>query len=264
MAIIKYKTKGKIFSVEVNIKKELVEEININLEKIKRNQNKIYKSDKDIRIFKTLNKNKITSDIYLPKNFRQFDIQSEKRYEIIREKNGDFTLQENSNKVGAAYKIAIVLESPHVSEYDGNFQPNGPVKKLSTSNRIKNNIINIIKKIEPYCEGKNQFDIYLVNPVKFQASLGSFYTSKLNEEIRNRLWKTLYDNVYKEEFLEEMKEYNVIINACTYINNNSGKKQITRDLLENKYKYKVIECTKHPSRWDKNTEFWIIENIFKL
>lgn len=268
MIKINYEVNDMIHSVEIDIEEELAIEINKNIQGINESQNKKYKHNNSIKVFENssenLSKNTNDTNINIPKNFRKFDINSEKRYEVIKVNNGGFELKESRNILENACKVAIVLESPHTSEYSDDFQPVGPIKNLSTSTRIKNNINNIIKNLSNLFIEKNQFDIYLINPVKFQTSLGSFYEGKLNKKIRDKLWASLYNNVYKQDFLKEIEEYDIVINCCTHINSESGKKQITKDLLLQEHRYRVIECNNHPCVWGKDTEFLVVDNIFKF
>ncbi|GAA0084846.1 hypothetical protein UT300007_12850 [Clostridium sp. CTA-7] len=236
--------------------------------------------------------------LLLPDNFRDYDIIAKKIFEVdhivnpiinIVSYKGPDTYEENSkclNKSEIKYstyeekeilsilrttklregkniiKIAVVMESPHREEFvieNNKFKPLGPAMGAS-GNNIEKYLINLIKAIEKCYFVCNKYDIYIINPVKFQASLGSFYKKGLNDKIRNELWKCLYENVYKKEFLEELKKYDIIVNSCTAINKEYGKYQITNDLksIENRT-FDIIECSRHPGYWHLTTKLKFID-----
>lgn len=235
--------------------------------------------------------------LYIPNNFEKFEINEEKRYEVdrITERKSQilsyrepYSYEENNkllSKLEVKYcsyeeneifrvskkrekrenedvcKIVIVLESPHREEYENSnyeFKPLGPAMK-KTGNKIEKYIINLIKCIETYYIANKKYDIYLINPVKFQASLGSFYNGKLNENIRNNLWKAMYI-YYKEEFLKHITEYDFVVNCCSEIESQFGKKQITNDLLNlSNRNFHIIESNRHPAYWHLKTKLTFID-----
>lgn len=280
---------GKFETSSIKIDKETIENIAIEMKKINNFQ---FDSEKNLIEYDDKIK------LLLPDNFRRFDIKAKKRYEVdhvinpiinIVSYKTPYTYEENSKYLNESefkystyeeketvsvlrttkarkgkdvLKVAVVLESPHKDEFEieeYQFKPAGPAMGTS-GNNIEKYLINLIKAIEKYYIAYNKYDIYIVNPVKFQASLGSFYTGKLIKEIRNELWKSLYENVYKKEFLEEIKKYDIIVNSCTDINEKYGKYQITNDLknIENRA-FDIIECSRHPSRWNFKTKLKFID-----
>jgi hypothetical protein len=60
------------------------------------------------------------------------------------------------------------------------------------------------------------YDVLIVNPVQYQASLGYVIDKKLNTGIRNNVWKIIF-NETQIEFSNRLVEYepSVILNFCT-------------------------------------------------
>ncbi len=158
------------------------------------------------------------------------------RYKLIYQKNtwvlsrangadlGDFDSEckkgvvlDNTKKADNC--IFLILESPHRDEYDGSMNPRTPAFKRTGANFhncfIPNALPNLINNgLNLDC--KVEYNLCLVNPVPFQASLWNLYSSKLLKNVRNKIWKVLFEETEKD-FLNLINFHRPVhvFNACT-------------------------------------------------
>lgn len=155
-------------------------------------------------------------------------------------------------------KILIIVESPHRDEFTFNYEPIGPAQG-ETGYGIESKIDEIIDKFRIT---SGNYIVIISNPVQYQSSLGSFYSSGLCAKIRDNLWSKLYKKV---DYLNRLNnlggEY--IINATT-----KGRRiRIDKVLKEYKKNHEkkndenkiipIIKTSNHPSNWKKNGIKWI-------
>ncbi|MBE6047650.1 MAG: hypothetical protein E7213_04450 [Clostridium sp.] len=261
------KIKNNSFETEpIIIEKSKVDEINSNIQKIKgakfMDESKVI--DKPGEYY-----------IIIPDNYTDYEVDNVKRYEIDHVEDERIKITKSSEARENVCKIIIILESPHKYEYELHEDENGEKEFIGkepackrTGKLIEKNILSIIETIETHCEKRksDKYDIYIGNPVKFQASLGSFYKGKLITKIKDELWVKLYKEHYKEEFANYIKNNNfdIVINCCSELNG-KGKKQITEQLKEikqheEKVDFEIIQCA-HPASWwnEKNNNLNFVE-----
>ena len=155
------------------------------------------------------------------KNF----LNGQQRYDIIYSQNSSF---KNTNK-----KIILLLESPHVDELNNN---------LNSFNNLNlgNNMM---------------FDIYIVNAIQYQCSLG---ISPINKHIRNYVFQGMWNfnnNSFKDDLIDRIDYLDpyLIINACTInLQKTCCNKSTIMSCVKNK-NIAFFEANKHISVWDKNT-----------
>ena len=129
-------------------------------------------------------------------------------------------------------------------------------------------LFNAIKGMGAIDNESDEWFLAIVNPVPWQASLGSFVEGKLQVCLRDAVWKKVYTGNYGkckdnfESIIQNMPKNAIIINACT-----GGKKlfekyediskpnncPINRFVMESIRKkrhatHKVF-FTNHPSAW---------------
>lgn len=137
--------------------------------------------------------------------------------------------------------IIVVLESPHIDEFDSNGKGKNPLEKdeyfkdnfflvFSQSNKLSNvNTLNV-----------NQvYSVYLINAIQYQCSLG-LPTEYYRDYIFLYYWETMYLNF--ESRLKNLLNGNTIaiINLCT-----EGKHSKCKQIFNNKNKtmdYMGINC----------------------
>ena len=153
--------------------------------------------------------------------------------------------------------IAIVLESPHIREYDFNGCPIGPAQGR-TGTCLKQYIIKILESQNI----RGQYKLLLIEAVSFQCSNGG---EKINHTSRNQLFKIVWKCGGKRDFLSRIKLYKpqILINACT-----GGKKGISKSGSLNYLVQQSLEkltaenssCqlfySNHPSDWNDSTRIY--------
>lgn len=109
---------------------------------------------------------------------------------------------ENNN----AKTLAIIVESPHIDEYDYRNNPIGPA--MGTTGRNINN--KIIEKFEL----EETYKLVFVEAVSYQCSAGN---SPIEEQKRDEVFKAVWHNGGKEDFVARLKKISpdIILNACT-------------------------------------------------
>lgn len=199
--------------------------------KLSDNEYKALKNSMKISICKS------TGDLILDDDY--FDesslVNDEARYtiEIINNKCTKPKLLKDFKPIKGNENIILLLESPHRSEYRSikiydRLVPIGPAqggKTTDAGGAIREYIdeaINYIIKNENLNLNGN-YNLIIINPIQFQASLGSLYTGGLKVGLRDKVWKDIWDissnNAYiiKENFICRLRKYTpkLIINACT-------------------------------------------------
>ena len=108
-----------------------------------------------------------------------------------------------------AQVVVIILESPHINEFDQNGAPIGPAMG-KTGENISNYILNVLKK--HYSDGK--YKIMLMEAVSYQCSNGE---PKINGQKRDTVFKDVWVNGGEDDFKVRLKSYHpdIVINACT-------------------------------------------------
>lgn len=134
-------------------------------------------------------------------------------------------------------RIALIVESPHQSEFDANFCPIAPLNGRSGGKFATN----ILTKLNLWFAGSvnngDCFEIYIMNPVQYQTSLHHFLNgmiaweqnnnygyNKIDKKLRDDVWEFLFVTCgLKTTFISRLQAYgpDYIINCCTGGNNNA-------------------------------------------
>jgi len=158
------------------------------------------------------------------------------------------------NNIGS--NILIILESPHKDEYDKYFNPIAPAQG-TTGRNLDNLLTNLLNKINTnsnlFKQLPKNFNVVIANPVPYQTSLA--YLSKnrgIDKEVRNQVWRLIWHSKdYQQKFVSkynDLKEVNVIINACT----ENLSSEVTDFLLNKTNSNTPIYQCNHPSNWSRN------------
>ncbi len=148
--------------------------------------------------------------------------------------------------------IILILESPHKDEYDylPKLTPKAPAQGVTGTQicekfeKIINNHIDELKLKE------SEYRIFIINPVPYQTSLYYFHNKGMIDNIRDKVWKDLWNenNTHlKKEFESIIQKIDptLIINACT----SKLSEFVKIELLTSKYE-KFTKCKiNHPSSW---------------
>jgi len=162
--------------------------------------------------------------------------------------------------------IAIILESPHIDEYEKNKEKLVPigVAQGQTGRKIEKSIEELILTLHDFgvIEEHHQYRIVLMNAVNFQTSLHFIHEKTMNNyyrELRDKIWLKMWTEIpqIKNDFtkqLNELKTDSIIINSCP----KSLKPLINVELLPFANSFLLFESN-HPS----STEIWT-KSLFKL
>ncbi|WP_139690788.1 hypothetical protein [Aeromonas sobria] len=113
--------------------------------------------------------------------------------------------------------IAIILESPHVSEYTANMTPKAPAQGTNdgeAGGAIDTYIEKVLTRMNIPC---GTYSLLIVNPIPYMCSLGKFF-NKLNHSVRNHVWKKIWEiSDIRNDFCNVLATYQpeIIINCCT-------------------------------------------------
>lgn len=109
--------------------------------------------------------------------------------------------------------IGLILESPHIAEYDANGNPIGPAQ-----GRTGRNIVNfLIRHLNSIKLPRRKYKLRLIEAVSFQCSNGTNLKEKENALKRDDVFKTVWQHGGKDDFKERMEMYcpEIVINSCT-------------------------------------------------
>lgn len=167
----------------------------------------------------------------------------------------------NNNNI----KMVVILESPHIDEYQANGQHNNTAPAWGRTGyrfntwfkqALQNNLTNIQTKAGNLLNNNQIFDVYIVNAIQYQCSRGlslkKYKNKKRRDKSFNYLWTRRGYNVDLCDRLNIIKP-EIVINACTInltrkcVNYNS----LRTTLRQNNCVY--FEADRHMSCWCNNT-----------
>jgi hypothetical protein len=158
-------------------------------------------------------------------------------------------------------KIVVLLESPHIEEFNVSGQPYKSAPAWGkTGDRFNNQFIKVLNNnikiiLSKYSLQKQTFDVYIVNAIQYQCSLG---ISPINQGVRNGVFAYLWNlsvNSFCDDLIERLNFINpdLLINACTaklkykYCNVST-----ISHLMINK-NIAFYTASSHMSMWGRNT-----------
>lgn len=175
----------------------------------------------------------------------------------------DRCLDVSAHRAALQNPILVFLESPHKNEYDyiNNFKPLRPANEatgLTFYNHFTNNILQRIEKTLGLCLNRGIiYSICFINPIPFQTSLYFIYRKRLNESIRDKVWKALYP-LCERDFVKRVSSYNpfIILNMCTGGHDNGMIQTKSLKFLVKSTISTHINCVHkchvyHPSAWNR-------------
>ena len=156
--------------------------------------------------------------------------------------------------------IVIIIESPHKDEYTENFVPISPAQG-ATGEKIEKFIVDILRKHKQIELPNGLYNLLIVNPVQFQASLFNFHKVPLNSKhsaasaLRDKVWRSIFLKE-KDNFTKRLVSYRpaLLINACT-----AKLKSLIDEEIEHLIENRIITdigyfiANKHPSMWSSKT-----------
>ena len=195
-----------------------------------------------------------------------------------RERSTQFSQSAFYDRVPEADTILLLLESPHVEEYQsdpesGWLRRNAPAQG-NTGRRIQEHFADVLSRGElshELCDGAK---VVIANPVQYLASLRSIVEildvdTKERREIRSRVrdavWLALWSiEAVRRDFEERLRRYEarVVINACTRTMSNAWTAPYP--MSAHVAAFVAAHCpsaeqyeTTHPSRWFDERNRWL-------
>lgn len=115
-------------------------------------------------------------------------------------------------------RLCLILESPHKDEFDQYGNPLRPANG-KTGQNIQEKITSrkgIINMLNP----SFAYEVYLVNPIQYQASCYNQLKKQTSRSVTNQVFRKLFSargfNL-RADFINRLKKYspNLIVNCCT-------------------------------------------------
>lgn len=159
--------------------------------------------------------------------------------------------------------IALILESPHKSEYDNQYNPLRPANGRTGTN-INNKICKRNKLIKVLCP-KYDYKIYLINSIQYQCSCYNEFhglvlkpnnvlisnINNCNKSLKNKIFRLLFNKNKGNlcaDFLNRLNNCRpfIIYNCVT-----SVLKNVVKTSINNSTIYKSVQYVDdiHPSSW---------------
>lgn len=169
--------------------------------------------------------------------------------------SSDFSDRPATDAIGSKI-ILLILESPHISEYDkdptsyNDLKPKAPAQGKSPADAgggIERYLHIVLRKIN-LTDG--YYSLVISNPIPYMCSL-RIVTKKMNTKVRDNVWKAILEikneknnYVIQEEFMARYAMYQPIctINCCTEPSTN-----LVTDLLLKHNLSNNLYKTTHPS-----------------
>lgn len=162
--------------------------------------------------------------------------------------------------------IMIILESPHIDEYEPKTEKLTPIGAAQgqTGKKIEKNINQLIHSLKNLnvIEEQHLYRVILINAVNYQTSLHFIHQKPMNNhyrELRDKIWLKMWTEIpqVKNDLVKQihsLKKDSIVINACP----KSLKPFINQEIIQSTTKYFLFESN-HPT----STEIWT-NSLFKL
>lgn len=211
-----------------------------------------YEENREIIIENFLNEDKKVNDVcrYILTREGRYYTRSDNQKTIKNSDYKDDIVKSNEN----IKSIIIILESPHQYEYNDKFEPKAPAQGKTGEGiefYIELIIYHLIKR-EGITLDDDKYNVIICNPVQYQASLYHLHNNSIEgkyKTLRNNVWKKLFDDETKKDFIDRVKSYKpkLIINACT----SDLKDCVQEELYKEFSQSSDVEMIKsyHPSSW---------------
>lgn len=178
----------------------------------------------------------------------------------------NYSNEEIHSKYKKSKSIVIILESPHIDEYEANVEKLTPIAPAQgqTGKKIERHIDSLMYLLSLFnvIEEQHMYRIIIMNAISYQTSLYHIHKQNMNNayrELRDKVWMKMWSEIpqIKSDFLQQissLKKHSIIINACP----KSLKPFVNQELLPYAERYSLFECN-HPS----STEIWT-KSLFKM
>lgn len=145
--------------------------------------------------------------------------------------------------------IGMVLESPHVYEFDNNREPIAPARSRTGFN-LKRYLAKHLRDAH-FADGF--YKLLLIEAVPYQCSCGRDLKNHENARHRDNVFKAVWNHYGKSSFEKRMKKYSLdyIINACTggkdEIHSADSLNGLVQQSLNSLFPERIKYYSNHPS-----------------
>ena len=140
--------------------------------------------------------------------------------------------------------IVLVLESPHIDEYRTK-QPYTPWPANGATGR---HIRKRAGLLVPPCWNKNETQLYLINAIPYQCSLG-----QATRLYRSKVFREAWDSGARAYFQERLKliyrQGDLVVNACTVGKPGPSLRALVEAAIEEVLPNSLRSRREHPFRW---------------
>lgn len=162
--------------------------------------------------------------------------------------------------------ISIILEAPHIDEYEKNIEKLTPIGAAQgiVGKKIGKNMDSFILTLKEFgvIEENQIYRVNLINAVNYQTSLHFIHEKPMNNpyrELRDKIWIKMWTEIPQTrmdftKLIENLKKGSIIVNACP----KSLKPLINQQLIPFAERIHLFESN-HPT----STELWT-KSLFKL
>jgi len=139
--------------------------------------------------------------------------------------------------------IILILESPHINEYQDNPAP--------AKGKTGENIREYIQKILQTKNINTDYGVFIMNAIQYQCSLGKA-TKCYRDEIFINVWKDGGKNDFQDRLSKIVQENDIVINGCTKGNKKPELRLLVQQAIENSIQKNIEKYRiNHPSSWWK-------------
>lgn len=149
-----------------------------------------------------------------------------------------------SNLTQTSRNIILILESPHIKEFEGAPRPaagNGP----GEAGYAIRNLFSAVCSIHELSNGN--YSLILMNAIQYQCSLGNI--NKYRDNVFIKCWSEFAENNFLDRLTEIYKKDDLIINACTVGNNKELKLRTLVGKSISKINPTSVLTLEHPASW---------------
>ena len=149
-------------------------------------------------------------------------------------------------------KMALIVESPHKSEFDSNFNPLAPLNGASGRKFAAHILTRLAAWFPTPTPSNDPIEITIVNPIQYQTSLyhflnglipydfqGTFGYPNIDPSLRDNVWRFLFEDCDLKSYFQQRisrGKYDYVMNCCTGQKSNSYTSLKTFNLSRNAYK----------------------------
>lgn len=160
----------------------------------------------------------------------------------IHDFDGDadaFPLRERVTRLDNSPCVVLVMESPHIDEFIGDWGP----AKGKTGVQIRKHIASIVAGL-----GGQLSELILVNAIQYQCSLG-VATRHYRDTVFRTLWANGGASDFERRLTQVYRPGDMLFNCCTGSDPRKGLRQLVTAAIRNSLGAVPLHSGPHPFSW---------------